>query len=309
MKQLSKVIHPEIILGLRGLKKYQELHDLHKELISRIRYSDVHKAYECTGSLAVSFFQRDPISFSFHVLMKKFIESKEKKVFYIPKDFAQTLSKIDRGVPSSVLKPGFIAYFQLADGALFDEKSPIQGAYVSVDYGSEMGDLKSEQKKLEICVTYVCEDMSVAKFMFPVDDEKKLENMMGDYPQIDFVLSGNDDVLKEQKADFRDFPLRCAAFRCFINAAIYVHSADPEIANLLPVSSLNKTQRQAGRNKYSMENLCMLPMQVLNRSYALGRNYSVDSTIVESHPRWQRCGENFSEVKLIFVKEHERHYK
>lgn len=92
-----------------------------------------------------------------------------------------------------------------------------------------------------------------------------------------------------------------------VNTAVYVNSQDPEIDQLKPLRNYTRKQ-QVNLGNIKASNLCTLLINLVNWEYYTGRQYTCGEVGVASHMRWQPCGKERSEVKLIWVKEHTRNY-
>lgn len=91
-----------------------------------------------------------------------------------------------------------------------------------------------------------------------------------------------------------------------INTSVYLNSKDADIESLKPLKLYSKKEISTMDAK-KRESISNLPIQLVGWSFH-GRSYSVDSTVVRTHMRWQPCGINRSEVRLVWVKEHTRNY-
>lgn len=313
--KFSNVIHPEILLGLRGAKI---MTDYYNRVIGCIGRPISGKGWEVNDERVATMFTQDPNFFSHYILCKIFKDEGSHKIYYVPKDFAKALSTIDKGIPSEILKKGFVAYFQLGAGALSDDAGPIEGGYVCVDTADRFGFKTVDPNKLCFALSYMNVPprslheggyWPVTKFMCEIDESKlnALIAKVKSHADTTGAIKDGKLIFKPKNLNEDEEELRNAAFRCFINAAIYVHSSDPEVARLLPSKELSKAQK-AKQQSYGFENQCYMPMTVLNKSYALGRTYSVGETNVETHMRFQRCGKDLSEVKLVWVAPHVRHF-
>ena len=95
-----------------------------------------------------------------------------------------------------------------------------------------------------------------------------------------------------------------------VNACIYFHSMNPDVSHLEPEKDKKRRNTLAIKRGIPHEEISSYyPVTLLNWNYGRGREYTVDSTWVDSYLRWQRCGPGFTQVKLIMVSEHERHYR
>lgn len=311
IKQLSNVLHPEVLLGRRGGlidRKFCEfllalnLGEAGEEALSGVgKGMTVNDARLLTGFLDGLRSGSASILPQFAYVISDFADQFKAgtgEVLYVGRDFFKALSSVDRGLMLEVM-PKKMAYF-IASPFVEDYKA--RGAYVIKNEDSfavyEVGglDVPGLPAKfvpgtfLHYALNVPVPDPSARTFQdiaksLPADSSKystKNEKL---------VAEGNLRVLG------------------YINAAIYANSADPELAKLAPVGTLNKRQRHASRLRHEHENLCTVPVTVLNRSYAMGHIYHLDKTSVKGHLRWQPCGTGLTQVKLIWINEHERHFK
>ena len=199
---------------------------------------------------------------------------------------------------------------QFASGALKDDTGPISGAIVVIDtidglgYRNKTG---SDDNDLALSLSYygIDEDHPemgptvVTKLSCPLSRSK----VAGITNAIDELnLEGHRDP-EERRAS------RLPVYRAIINALIYLRSADPEIMKLRPLAELTNKKRVEEKHRVPVHNELTVPISVLNWGYHEGNSYSVDSSFVQTHMRWQRCGPGLSQVKLVWVREHERRYK
>lgn len=92
-----------------------------------------------------------------------------------------------------------------------------------------------------------------------------------------------------------------------INTAVYINSKDPSIEELRPLRLYDKKQLHSVELS-KRDNLCTMPVKLINWGYH-DRHYHVGSTLVSGHFRWQPCGTNKADVKLIWIDEHTRTYE
>lgn len=86
---------------------------------------------------------------------------------------------------------------------------------------------------------------------------------------------------------------------------IYIHSAKPDIKS---ETGARTTKKNPVKIKKFYKNNC--PFDLVNVGYSYhGLTYHVDQTQVQGHFRWQPCGTNREQIKLIWIDEHIRHYK
>lgn len=93
------------------------------------------------------------------------------------------------------------------------------------------------------------------------------------------------------------------------NVMAYIGTGEPDIRvfqnNLRYRTPHSKTPVRADSN------LSVQPINIVGYSWLKEKNssYQAEGWRVRAHLRWQRCGEGYSKVKLITVKEHEKHWK
>jgi len=85
---------------------------------------------------------------------------------------------------------------------------------------------------------------------------------------------------------------------------LYINSAEPDLKPEPVVPCLSKKPKKI-RHHWEDHS----PYEVINVGYSFhGRRYHIDGTTVAGHFRWQPCGPVKSEVRLIWIDEHERKY-
>ena len=107
-----------------------------------------------------------------------------------------------------------------------------------------------------------------------------------------------DDFKTNSEYDLKEFLLY--TLKCLV----YINSAEPDLVNT--TAPVCEKKNPAKRRKF-YKSIC--PYNITNIGYAFhGRTYSIDETSVVGHYRWQPCGPEKSQVKLIWIDEHSRTY-
>lgn len=307
--RFNRVLHPEIVQDRRGLAESREIY---RTVLSACRQVKGQLVFEPTdlGYQISKVLHRDPILARHCLHVKHFVTTNGAKTYHVGKDFAQALAKIDREIPIDVLPPNFICYISLAEGSVSDESGDVQGGYVwlgtaqkeEIYLTQEKCWLEEGKRYLSIsylnahspgpfpiitAVTCPLDQTSVAELVAPIQNED--------------VGSPYEITPEINKA-------RTRVFRTLLNSLIYIYSQEPIIERTRPEKELGISKKELQRRSIII-NECTIPVHFLNRVYASQRQYCVDSTWVDSHFRWQRCGPQFSQVRLTLVKAHERHYK
>lgn len=97
-----------------------------------------------------------------------------------------------------------------------------------------------------------------------------------------------------------------AAFEYIAKILLYINSGDPDLRHLQPVKQARGLRAFKRRRKN--EHGYLMPVTLVGFNYKKPALYSKSETLVSTHPRWQPCGKNREQIKLIWVREHVRHY-
>jgi hypothetical protein len=287
--RIDRILHPEIVLGKRGDKR---LIQFYKTCFPQIELTP--EGYAC--GLEVRQFDENLRDHA--ILTHKFRQS-GSKVFYCGKDFIQVLSKIDKEIPLQFMPQKFLGYLAFPEETVFDGEEEIQGAYVYVGEGKGTTLKKEDWDKKIIWISYVGKNLNSITRLCAELTEDKMSEISTRYEMADYNVS---EVIKGSVPGSRELVYRLVA-----NLVLYINSADPDLIGLKTMHLESKTQRNKAEARGEIINECTLPITLLSWNYKREINYSKESTWVETHPRWQRCGSGFTQIKLIWVKAHERH--
>jgi hypothetical protein len=326
--KISKLIHPELVLGTRGS---EALTKSYRNMIEKI---DFNPEVGCF-SVRDTNWQYFDSNLKEHLMLtwkfkKEYRTTQKPGIYYVPAPFTEAISKLDRNIPVDLLPERFFAYFAFADGAMQDEKDEVQGAYVFVGPANESCLAKEYHYSGKVIwISYVCKDMvedrenpdyyptigvqegkppllmnflSISKLLVPVTD-KKISKLIEDVPILDFQSTKHtDDPEADEIA-------RNRVFRTLINLSLYVNSIDADLVKAPLTVDLSHKQKAKRRDAGKPINECTVPLTLVSWNYERPRQYSVGSAWIDTHQRWQRCGPEHKQVKLIWVAPHERHYK
>lgn len=303
---LKKVLTPELVLGLRGEKARLKLYETALKEITSIGGKQ-------GGILATpEFLTLDPITQGHLALAFKFKNENKKQVYHVGHDFLTGISTIRKDFPFEFLPERFLAYFSFAENT-FQESSVsghrqnVRGGFVGILPWAETSISPSLVTDEKMKVLWISYDMEPVKELEEKAKEPLLFTAMILMPllekNIHEVLEGQDTM--PDAVQITDYTV----FRTLLNLALYIHSSDPDLLPLKTTSNLSIRERKALHNKTGATNHCLIPVTLVSWNYKTPKTFHVDSTLVASHFRWQRYGENFSKVKLILIGEHERHFK
>ena len=288
--KLSKVIHPEIMLNRRGTSI---LRLPYREFLPSIKHCP--EGYLVTNHDLAS---KDRNIISHFCLCYRF-KHNSGKIYHVGKEFLEAISKVDREIPIQYLPDNMMVYFSFAEKTIYDGEEEIQGAYVYI------GDAKntilnvSEWGQKVIWVSYVSVNMSYGRWISEVT-AAKVSEILQNQSTMDFNYNPNLEHINKGSRE--------EVYRTIINLALYTNSSGADFLSLKPMHNESNNKKNIEEKNTGYVNECTLPLTLLGWNYHNERKYTVDATWVETHPRWQPCGPNHSEVKLIWVKGHERHY-
>lgn len=328
----EKVIHPEVALNRRGDSVKRESLSICLSCVTKnpnggFRFSTSHLP-QVVESAVNSALTRNQAFFVNVQMCRMFKEEKERNVYYVPKDFVSALSGLKRGIPAEVLPDRFFGYFLLG-GDTRDSSDEIEGGYIFIGSGKEFGYIGETNEKhrlttitqyyneeeeteyikkyidTKVCaICYISKDYEVTNsIVFEIDSGKDIAEVVGADRAFETDQCGiHSDVSKATQG------AQNAVYRAILNAAVYANSEDPEILDTRPTHNLSHSKRKAYLKDVPMDNRTSFPIQLLNWNYHKPTIYNVDSAFVDTHMRWQRCGIGLTKTKLVWVKEHERHY-
>lgn len=312
--KFDRPLIPEIVLGKRGSPTVTRMY---RELLRDVRPEVVEGKMGVTVPKSLlSMIDSNALE---HILVARVFREKGGKAFYLTNDFAAALSKLDREIPVAHLPTNFVGYFILGQNALSDESGPVDGGFVYIGPARDLG-MRNEdgtpKTETVLSINYFNKSErdgavgEVYRFSYAINDLASTK--LGDFLKenadsaTDSIVTTRGLEKKMSKPD--DLAARAPVVRALINAVLYAHSDDPEVCNLVPLSSYSNKKRAEFKKTLPAQNFCTIPITLLNRSYKEGLTYSVGSTVVQAHLRWQRCGAGLSKIKLVWVKEHERKY-
>ena len=300
--KIQRVLHPEVVLDVRGPK---DARSVYKTLLSEIVLLPGGRArYPAEWERKVPGVRGSSALDSFFIL--KEYEQRRPRNYFIPQNFGRALSLVDKNIPTRVLPEKFFAFFQLGENTISDEEGEVDCAYVKIDPSV------SVPGERDISVFYLNKLWQTTTKLRMRLEEKSITSLVEAAKVVDYVpeeVGGKTVSVRENAVKGSSVPLRSAVFRLFINAVVYLHTQDPELLSLSPLPLLSKTRRaQEIERSPDVLNLCSIPLTLLNFQFNQPRQYSVGSAPVRGHLRWQPFGPAFSQVKLIWIDEHERHF-
>ena len=297
--RLEHVLHPEILFNQRGDSEYRKLI---KEMLQCFQIENapatlnLSRASAKTRSIFERYWNNPKSSFQLFVILTKSFVLNKSPTYYVPGVFCDALSQIDRNIKCSFLPENFLAYiafpkakFKLPKGGF------LNGAYVRI--GSSMQSQTEARLFSAVFIEDATEsgEVNTASCNFTVWNGKTLYDCI---PQFDESVDGRPG----------ETSLRILCNILF-NSILYIFHEQDQIFKLRPARELsNKKRKDLSRASGGYLNLCTVPVELLNFDYHRPQQYSVDSTVVRGHFRWQPHGPANSLLKLVWISEHERKF-
>ncbi len=312
--KLSRVIPPEIFLGTRG---HPAVIQFYKKAFSEFTIvpgerPTIEASKDLVDMLGENSFR--------HMVLARHFREVSGKTYYLTNDFTQALANLDRKIPIEYLPDQFIGYFVFGDGtAIQDESQNVEGGLVYIGSSDTLALVGEDKKALgtrALIINYFntapAEGTigSIFRIAYSLDElaSKKVEEFIEERVQTmrDEYINGNG--IRQAPVHKDVAKKRAKVLRALINATLYASSDEPEVCRLQPISQYSNKKRKEMMLTLPAENGCTVPITLLNYAYKHGVQHTMDSTVVQTHMRWQRCGEAYSKIKLVWVKEHERHF-
>lgn len=197
-------------------------------------------------------------------------------------------------VNSSYLPDNFSGYFELNDSDIKDEDGDtIQGFVANFKrheafyYMGVSVLVKSPEGGIRLA--HITLDPKESKAM-------DIKTLAEHYPFV-YTRTGSNGELETVKEKGR-YP---EYLNLLINLVIYASYESLPLKHNEFIGSRNAIETQ--RHIYSE-----VPYKIIGEGFSVPKTYSVDSTEVRGHFRWQRHGEGFSLLKYIYIEPHIRNY-
>lgn len=223
------------------------------------------------------FLSRQPPLDVFHLLLQRLWLDSDRKIYKVAENFAHELAKIKRGVPLSKLPKLFTGYLLLPKHMTAPIIGEVEGAFVNI---------ARHKLKDYIAITYISAEDRTQSYTSKINlTEKEYEEWSNG--------TDNDDL-----------------DTFIVNTVLYINSAFPDLQEQLGVISsapTDKAIKLARKTFKYQQNL--LPVINVGYRFEQERLYNVSDTWRRCHLRWQPCGVNRSEVKLVWVKGHPVKFK
>jgi hypothetical protein len=234
--------------------------------------------------------------------MQKYLQ-KKSKVYKIGDNFGYQLNKTNINLPCSLIpyeanKQYWIEFpssltFESQDcyfksACITMMRTDTSGEYK--DYPSLLITARDFNKDGKIC------DYS-SQVYFPLDPDKTLAEVIELTKNMRLPNTFSFDKTKEI--------IPTSMIEYIAKCLVYIESGDPDIQSEKGNPPLTKKPKKIKRH---LEDFC--PFDIVRVGYSFhGRTKHTDSWSVSGHFRWQPCGSKLTQVKLIWIDEHDRGWK
>lgn len=158
----------------------------------------------------------------------------------------------------------------------------------------------SEDEKIAKEVSTFISTAFVTVFQVKLEDKQTIQEAFDRAAENKFYMNLKPNELLPRPVD---------ALRKAVNCILYIHSQQPDLQKAVPDVGLSHGRKKSLADRGIATSELTIPVTYVSWNYQKPVMHNVDSSFVETHPRWQPCGPNRSQVKLIWVKEHTRRYK
>lgn len=311
-----KTLHPEYLFGYKKSKVSDIINHMHliidkefsgedvqslldrekKILATELAESDLAKKKKFANSESTDYWSTKMSMFK---KIKECQKNGKYFTFRVADAFLDTVSELRRDIPiDHIGKDGSCAFISFRgrrinntvyDGSYIIKKQSELGSFITIVLTPAENYTIMGTRIVVLC--NISGSFDLNRFLKEkVEDENDTTKVV-----TDMRFSGQESI-----ATFNELIVG------IINTSVYLNSKDADIESLKPIKLYNKKELSVMGIK-KKESLSNLPIQLVGWSFH-GKSYSVDSTIVRTHMRWQPCGTNRSEVRLVWVKEHTRNY-
>lgn len=260
-------------------------------------------------------------------------------VYMMGKEFFEVLKKVDLNIPTRLLPEsgkGYVAvppfirdscgYLTTCDGFYYEFKKSNNLLNIVFEMTHEEN-RSMDDESIEKWCKAIPEDFTTKKLrwemaayaeaahliLFPsgivsmtIEDGESVEECIEAYAS---SAVGKEHLLPNGVSAADALRKEKDTVRWFINAILYIYSQQPDLVKSKTRDSMTNSERRAYVKSGGTVSDHLIPVIYVSWNYKKPIQYSKDSTWVESHPRWQPCGPGRTQVRLVWVTEHERHFK
>lgn len=232
---------------------------------------------------------------------------------YLNKEMIAVMSSIEKSIPLKYLPTAMFTYIQFPEGLLSDGEDEIIGAYFFIGHG-ELLELEGKFNTDRIfAVSYICKDIFTKGSLLVKLDERKLGEILQDYPSTRLINWKECSLPKEHIKN------RETLFRIILNFAIFVtvsavnENRDFLIPTVYPkerptnkkLHKIKRDKSKRGLVNFTETEFLYFDGSQLKKMIPATTGKEID---VSGHFRWQPYGHERKFLKLIWINEHQRVY-
>jgi len=237
--------------------------------------------------------------YSFSLILANFFEAYlqgKTKIYIVADLFGKHLNKTPIKLPISVVPFQDDVVYCIESSILFQSTD----AYHKTAYVHFKEELL--ENKLTKVMAIIAPDYD-AKGNLLESASSAIIHLKDEFSTVDEALDAANQTSISPRKKAYIFPHEFLSF--IVKALIYIESGEPDLRPEFKECSA----KNPGSIRKFVKDHCPYEIVRVGYSYNKERFYHKGTTQVVGHFRWQPCGHARSRVKLIWIDEHERHYK
>lgn len=291
--RFSKVLLPEVFKGTRSLNP--RFDEMAKKAYAGVEFTDggiTHNGDGVPGDPA----SEDYICYTAAFALAKRHLVTKAPTYHLCRGFALALMGMrDREVVGDLLPETFTGYVSIPSGLIGN----ISGAYIHIGEADKHTPFKPENWGRRV--------VWIAYFEETAEGNVYIGRM--NFFLINHTGMTVQEIVKSYDPSYSfDSSQRAELTKLLLNTVLYLGSQDPELLALKP-SFGAPVKKQNAHTVSGHLNLCTIPVIAVNWDYQRLTEYDTATTHVDGFLAWRRCGPNHSQIKLSWIREHERNVR
>lgn len=222
----------------------------------------------------------------------------QKHVYKISKEFGELLKDVNINLNSKIIDTWEDSSY------IIDLPFPFK-TYMGNYVWNVFGTIMRKENTIDIMLAaphynshgHRIDEIDCPLFSFSPEDKRTLQEQIQKYEQI----------YNDKTKEYNTISLIPGLIKYVINCLLYINSGDPDLRHL----KVKPPHKSRDGKWYAKRELTFAasPTVLVGFNWKKANVRHADETVVKAHPRWQPCGKNRENVKLILVKEHVRNFK
>jgi hypothetical protein len=245
------------------------------------------------------------------------------KTYQIAEEFGKQLHKCNLNVPCSVLPHAnevicidLPDWFNMGNKSAWPESDTLP-SWVRINLQKEL-DISHTTPHVYYKTAYVEQHDTVdskgykyrmLRFVLPDYDKEGKLLTTSTFANVDI---GQDRTFDEALDDYNfknQYDIDRDILHFVVKCYLYIKSGDPDLRHQkAPIIPLTKKPKKLKRFYMDHKDIPFIDVTLVGFNHLKEAIYTKDQTMVRGHYVWQRCGVGLSQIKLIWRKEHVRHF-